>query len=387
MKKLLAMLLLVCIMLSGCAGFLDGSYVSVKPHQEENDQDSGGNANASTYTQLYRALELMVADGVETRVIYLSHYDQLVMKTDINKAVRLLRTDNPIAAYAVESITYEVGTSSGQPAVAVNVSYRHDRTQIRKIQNVYSEETAIEKIHDAMDSCADSIVLYMYQYQETDFVQLVEDYAESSPQTVMEVPRVSVNLYPDHGRERVVELKFQYQNSRDDLRSMQNEVRPVFDAAVLYVSGDGAQREKYSQLFSFLMERYDYQYETSITPAYSLLRHGVGDVKAFATVYAAMCNAAELECQIVTGTRWGEPWSWNMICDDGRYYHVDLLRCSSEGKFSVRSDNQMEGYVWDYSAFPECLPADPIPEETQPVETQPTEPETQPESVPEETVP
>ena len=44
------------------------------------------------------------------------------------------------------------------------------------------------------------------------------------------------------------------------------------------------------------MERYDYRIETSITPAYSLLRHGVGDSRAFAVVYAAMCQQAGLEC-------------------------------------------------------------------------------------------
>ena len=72
-------------------------------------------------------------------------------------------------------------------------------------------------------------------------------------------------------------------------------MKPVFESAVLYVSGDGAEKQKFSQLYAFLMERFDYKVETSITPAYSLLRHGVGDSRAFATVYAAMCRLAGLE--------------------------------------------------------------------------------------------
>ena len=135
---------------------------------------------------------------------------------------------------------------------------------------------------------------------------------------------------------------------------MQTQVRKVFDSAVLYVSGDGEDREKYAQLYSFLMERYDYKIETSITPSYSLLRHGVGDCKTFAVVYAAMCRLSGLECLVVSGTRAGEAWYWNIVRDGQRYFHVDLLRSAQVGKFVELTDGQMEGYVWDYSRFPEC---------------------------------
>ena len=82
----------------------------------------------------------------------------------------------------------------------------------------------------------------------------------------------------------------------------------------------------------------------------------MGDAKAFAVIYAAMCREAGLECLTVSGTRWGEPWYWNMIEDNGKYYHVDLLRCSQDELFYERTDEEMEGYVWDYSAFPKSEP-------------------------------
>ena len=165
-------------------------------------------------------------------------------------------------------------------------------------------------------------------------------------------------------------------------------MKPVFEAAELYVSGDGAERQKYSQLYGFLMERFDYTVETSITPAYSLLHHGVGDSRAFATVYAAMCRRAGMECLMVTGTRSGEPWVWNIIQVGGIYRHVDLLQCSVQGRFQEKTDAEMSGYVWDYSAYPECPvirlpePSDPTP--AQPRETAPAEAETTPATEPEE---
>ena len=120
------------------------------------------------------------------------------------------------------------------------------------------------------------------------------------------------------------------------------------------------------------MERFDYKQETSITPAYSLLRHGTGDSRAFAQIYAAMCRDSGLTCMSVTGTREGEPWTWNIILDGEAYYHVDLLRCSEIGKYQEWTDEEMEGYVWDYSAYPACS-GNPAASRETTAETVPTE--------------
>ena len=131
------------------------------------------------------------------------------------------------------------------------------------------------------------------------------------------------------------------------------------------------------------MERTDYQLETSITPAYSLLRHGVGDSKAFAMIYSAMCREAGLECRVVTGSRDGEPWVWNLICTDGVYYHVDLLRSLSAGRLQRMTEEDMRGYVWGYTAYPDAGPAYQE-EPTQPEQEVPTEEvqQVEPETVP-----
>ena len=54
-----------------------------------------------------------------------------------------------------------------------------------------------------------------------------------------------------------------------------------------------------------------------------------------------------------------------MCSSDLVYYHVDLLASSDAGSMIKCSDEEMSGYVWDYSAHPACgLP----PEETEPTE-------------------
>lgn len=408
MKRNILLLLLLCLLLSGCA-IPDGREVSITPHEMQRQPAQNDNISAENYLDLMEALAEMIASGSGERVIQISKFDPDSVDSAMEMAIRYAKEDFPIGAYAVKNIRYEIGTSGGEPALAVTITYNHSQTQIQRIRSVENVAGAEMAILSALEGYDPSIVLLVENYIETDIAQLVEDYALEHPQTIMETPQVTVSAYGT-GTRRVLEVDFTYQNSREDLRQMQEQVEPVFDAAKLYVSGDGAARQKFSQLYGFLMERFWYTVETSITPSYSLLRHGVGDSWAFATVYAAMCRSAELECMTITGSCDGQPRTWNLIRIGHRYFHLDLLRCRELGRYREFTDGEMDGYVWDYSAYPEAIdysrdddeeewadavliPTEPgptRPEHTEP-STEPTEPtkpeETTPPTVPEETEP
>lgn len=368
-KSMILLILALSLALGGCSW--GGNYVSVTPHRQQNSADQTGISLASDYPELLGALEEIISSGAESGVIHVPDYPKAALEIGMNAAARYARNTYPVGAYAVEDIQYELGTGSGMPAYAVTVTYRHSRSEIQRIRQLANMEEAREAVSEALRNHDAGIVMLVDRYHAVDFSQLVKDYAEQYPEYVMEIPQVSAGIYGT-GENRVVELAFTYQTSRDSLRQMQLQVDPVFDSAALYVSGNGEERQKFSQLYAFLMERFDYEYETSITPAYSLLRHGVGDSRAFATVYAAMCRGAELECLVVSGTRYGEPWTWNMVLDNGHYYHVDLIRCSDSGHFREMTDQDMSGYVWDYSAYPEC-PTAYVPPEQETEAADPTE--------------
>lgn len=355
-RKIVAITVLLAFLLSGCGSWMDGSYVSVKPHLEQNRQEAQQAVSASNYLELRNALSDLVESGAEQAVISVAGMEKDSLESNIDLATRYITGSHPIGAYAVEEIRCEAGTSSGQPAVAVSISYVHGRSEILRIKQTKNMNEASAVISIALDSHDTGVILRVEEYRETDFAQLVSDYAMDNPDSVMEMPQVTAMVYPDSGSDRVVELVFTYQTSRQTLRSMQSNVQPVFQSAELYVRGEASDSEKYSQLYSFLMTRYDYQINTSITPAYSLLRHGVGDSKAFATVYAAMCRRAGLSCQVVSGTKDGEARFWNIVCIDQVYYHVDLLTSSDAGGMKACADEEMTGYVWDYSAHPVCGP-------------------------------
>lgn len=351
MKRKLAMLLALCLLLGGCS-WRDGDYVSIKRHQTQLGGTQAGSLTASNYQQLRQVLTDLVEAGTENAVIHVPEYQQDLVEKGVETGVHYIRDLLPLGAYAVDDVSYELGTVGGQPAISVSISYLHGRSELRKVRQVENMTAAQELIAEVLNQCGDNLVLLVDYYSETDIAQLVEDYAEEHPNQVMEIPQVAVGLYPDSGSCRVVELKFTYQTSRDALRQMQTQVQRVFASAALYVSSDGEDAQKYAQFFTFLMERFDYKLETSITPSYSLLCHGVGDSEAFAAAFSAMCRNADLECRIVSGTRAGEAWFWNLIREGDVYYHVDLLQSKEAGELRKMTDDEMQGYVWDYSAYP-----------------------------------
>ncbi len=357
MKKCMALLCMICILLTGCSDLLDGRYVSVTPYVPPDTPDNNKILSVGTYDELVDTLLRTVENGQESALISVINYNQTLVDSDMGRAIRQIMARDPICAYAVSEITYDVGTSAGQPAVAISISYLHGRSEIRKIQRPMNWAQTERAMSSALDECSSGLVLYLKDYRETDFSQWVSQYATANPDKVMEHPTVTINVYPESGVERVVELKFSYQNTRDALEKMQESVTRTFSAAAILAGGEEGQMDKYRTIYSLLMMSLSQQFrqETSITPAYSLLEHGVGDSRAVATVYAAMCARAGLECLTVTGNdKDGEPWFWNIICCDGMYYHLNLLQCREQDAFLTAYDADMRdaGFVWDFNGYP-----------------------------------
>lgn len=355
MKRAVAFLVIlsvICCLLSGCDLWTAGDYLSISPHEPYQEVIKDTIVEVSSYPQLRSALSEIVSNCAESGLISIKSFSNATVDYYVNTAINFVKTSTALGAYAVEDITYELGVNRGISVVAFDIRYCHSRSEILGIQQVGSGDEMINAVTTALDQGEPYLALHTNNYESIDFIQFVQEYSSMHPDIVMEIPKVAAFLYPQRGSERIVELIFTYQTERDDLRKMQQRVAEVFTSAELYVKDTTQVKDIYSRLFSFLMERDEYTIETSITPAYSLLQHGVGDSRAFANVYAEMCRRAELDCSVVSGTRDAEPWCWNLVRYRGKYYHVDLLRCSESDEFIMNTDAEMLGYVWDYSAYP-----------------------------------
>ena len=352
MKKISLLLLsaLLCLALTGCDFWLQETYVSVKPYHVQAVDSEYEVIEADSYMDIRKALEGLVNDCVQSAVIAVPAVEEGTIDYYMSAASNYISRNSAIGAYAVDEISYDIGTNGGDLAIAVNISYHYSRNNILRLKRVADASAAVTEMETALQQYESEITLIISDYQETDFLQLAQDYVDANPQLCVEMPQVGVTLYPDTGKERVLVLNFTYWNSREVLRSMQDNVQEVFRQ--LKPVGDTVQ-QKAAGMYDFLMQQHEYKVETSITPSYSLLRYGIGDSKAFATIYAAMCRQIGLDCQVVYGARAGEAWHWNVVRDGGELYYVDILRCYQNGSFAMLQEGKMKGYVWDYSAFRE----------------------------------
>ena len=351
MKKLIVFVVVLCLLLTGCS-WLDGAYHSVTPHASDNSAHVQSGITVSSIAEIREALSSMVNNGSSGGTLYMQGIIHENVNAFMNAAIAQVKTNTALGAYAVDAINYESGTIGGREAVAVDITYLHFRPELMRIKRVRTMNNLKKLIENALVACDPSVVIMVSEYENVDIVQFAQDFTDRNSHQCMEVPQVTATIYPDSGKERIVEVSFTYENSREVLRNMQDTVTPIFTAAKMYVQGSEDAQQKCEQLYSFLMERFDYQIDTSITPTYSLLRHGVGDSKAFASVYSIMCRNSGIPCEVVLGTRDGEARYWNYLKIDDTYYHLDLLTSQALGGFTLFTSDMLEGYVWDYSQFP-----------------------------------
>lgn len=209
MKRFIAVLLAaVCLLISGCGSWMDGSYVSIKPHMSQKDDDGQDVEWISNGEQLYEAIRYMVNRGTSDDVFFIRDYSENAVSVDMVQARYKIMNSDPIGAYAVLDIQYEMGINGGQSTLAVSIEYSHQRSEILLIQKVWGTELARNAIVSALSQMDTELVFYVENYQATDFAQIVEDYAQENPDVVIEIPQVSVSVYPDKGESRVVELNF-----------------------------------------------------------------------------------------------------------------------------------------------------------------------------------
>lgn len=363
MKKIVPLLLAACLVLSGCGKWMTGSYVSVTLHQEHRQQALSDTMSVSTLVEVESALASLVDERLESGTIVLENYDMDQADADLAAATAYILERYPMGAYAVSNLEC---TRNPEPTVVnITVEYRISKQQMDRVEQLNSEARVKTRLQALLADLGSSMTFQVKNLGDVDFSQWIQDYADENPNQVMTIPRLTLVYYPERGEEQIVELSLDYDYSREDMRSYQDLVQAEYRQAVRQVKRESDPLEKYNALFRFMEDRPDKRFESSVTPAYSLLHDNVGDSKAYALNFAAIGRLAELEIYTVVGSLYGEVHHWNICAIDDTYFHIDPYQLIRDGaEFTMRYDDEMEGYVWDYDAYPSCV---------QP--TEPTEPE------------
>lgn len=353
--KLICLLLAICLPLSGCAAMLDRQYASVTPHSAAPTSDGDPSIlRVERYQELVNALVYLVSLGRESGTVRL-YLDADSVESSLEEACLEVVQKDPLGAYAVDFITYTLTPSVSCYQADLQISYRRTADQIASIVSATGATAIRGALKTALSQFSQEVVLRIHYFvEDEDYIrELVEEAFYASPLTAVDLPDAAVSIYPDSGRQRIVEVLLSYHAPKSVLQARSDALgEKVKELTSMLWLRTGDQRLLAAA--GQIMAQGGYQPELGGT-AYHALLGGGADSAGLALALALLCQELDLPCQVVRGTLGEQTHCWNIVQTETGYQHLDLSQypVSSDSFFS---DQEMEalGYVWDTGSTPPC---------------------------------
>lgn len=328
-KRILALAVAGCLLLSGCKAMLERSYSAVTPHADRpTTAEDPSVLRVENYRELVSAVLYLVSEGEEEGVIQLHNYDG-EEESDLTAACLEVATQDPLGAYAVDYIKHELSRVVSYYEATLAIRYRRSEEQRKSIVSVNGDQAIREALLAALEDISTEAVLRVpYFFGGEDAIKnLLREAYYAHPALALELPEAQVNLYPDSGRERIVEIGLTYSEEAEALREKREEL--AYQVARLLSEREQPAGEKAAKLA--LEKLWDggeavYDPEGGST-AYAALVEGKADSEGLALGYALLCQEVGISCTVREGERDGERWFWNMVeLSSGETLYIDPSR-------------------------------------------------------------
>ena len=355
-KRILALALIFCLTLTGCASMLERDYVVVSPYQPVSNLSGASSAlRVESYQELVNAILYLVTMGEEQGVLNLYNYTQDV-EADLTRACLEVIQEDPLGAYSVEYISHDYSLIVSYYEVNLQITYRRSREQVLSITSVTGSGAIRRVIGNSLKDYSPEMVLRVNYFTESeDYIQtLVRQAYYDSPSTALGMPKTEVNIYPNSGSQRIVEILLTYPESSETLRQRSQQLT---DLALTLVTGDSTTQSLYDSI----------AIDLAVSPGsgknstYDALVKKESDSEGAALAYQFLCDRAGIECYLVSGYRNGSTHFWNIVLNEnGEYRHMDLA-----AGLSGLTDEELTShgtYMWDSEEFPACSAPPPVDE-------------------------
>lgn len=354
---LLALVLLACC--AGCAMF-EKEYRYAEPFVGSLDGNTGDATEVRNYNMLKAAILDMINSRQETAEFRFSNYNGAV--SDDLAAVSLeIKSQNPLGAYAVDTLSYDTSRIVSYYIAEVNISYKRSAEQIKSIRSVNSVNELKTYLHDEilMKSLPVATIRpYVSKMDAAALEKLLERICLEDPVGIPLPVTEQIEGFPKEGSSSIFEIRLSYklpatvrsslsQQISGQIRQMTEEAlpqRPEQQALVL--------AERLSESLTEPLGEYS-------GTAYGALVHHGADSRGIALAYSALCRASGIECTVVKGSIGAmgtEEHYWNIIGIDDAYYHVDVSQfIFAPGYAFLISDDDLWGtYIWNTEDYPVC---------------------------------
>lgn len=217
MKTRLRLLLLLCTMalsLTGCGSLLERSYASVTPHtQFQDEEENAAILRAETYQGLVSALLHLVEQGAESGIVRLYQYSSVTGSAtgDVDQACLEVTQEDPLGAYAVDYIKYDVQPTAAYYQVEVKLAYTIPTEELKQVISVTASTAVVRELEELLPSKPQKVVFRISYFSQEDSIETIrqavrEAYAaQTKPLPALE--DIHITLYPDSGQQRLAEIK------------------------------------------------------------------------------------------------------------------------------------------------------------------------------------
>ncbi len=360
MKKqtLISALLSGSLLLTGCSSMLSRSYSSVTTHSAtptvESDQLT---IRVENYQDLVDALLYFVNQGRETGTIRLYNYPYDVEK-DLASACLEVALEEPMGAYALENIRYDVTPIVSCYEAVVEMSYCRTQKQISAVIPATGAAAIRGELGHALSAFQKESVLRISYFDAQDgegyLRNLLWEAYLSRPNTALGFPQASIAFYPENGRHRIAEILLEYPQDDQELQRQKAQLVQLagqLSAPLADLSGD----EVLLAIRKTILDTTSYAPDGGQTAYHALSEHSANSLGLSLSV-ALLCQELDLSCQLVEGRRDGTTHYWTVLSTQDGYRHLDLSQALTGSESPFRSDRYMaeHGYQWDNASMPLC---------------------------------
>lgn len=376
-KRLLAVLTALSLLLTGCASLLEQEYVDVTPHNAiPTAEGDPSTLRAENYQELVNALLYLVTSGKESGKVrlYLNSED---IDADLEAACLEVVQEDPLAAYCVDYIKYSVQPVVTYADADVQIVYRRTQEQIASISAVTGVTAIRSELVEALNTSATELVLRISYFDgDEQFIHtLCRQAYYANPASALDLPDIAVSIYPDSGRQRIIEMALTYHLEPTELENQRAALQHAISLFLMNLTPEEGET-RLAALIRVLSEQCAYDPEGGSTAYHALLAHSANS-EGMALAMAALCNELDIPCRIVSGTRDNVHHVWNLISRDEGWYHLDLTQLQTESPDGeeplalFRTDLELTeaGYVWDTQFFPQSVSLQPPAEADSPAES------------------
>ncbi len=350
--RILALILALCLLLTGCSALLDRPYSVVEPHTEHTVAgEDPSTLKAGSYPELLNAVLYLVSQCMEEGRIQLSDYSGEV-QADLSRACLEVAKDDPLGAYAVDFIKSDYTRVLTTYEANIYITYRRTPEQVRALVNVTGTTAIRQEVGDALSLFQPELTLRVGYFTGgvESIAALVRQAYYDTPAAALGMPEVEVALYPETGTQRIVEILLTYPRDPEALRRESADLTAAAEAALLPIqSRQYSARRRMDLLLELLpgvvrVNAAPREDGTLRSTAWDALLGDGADSEGLALAFCLLCGMLDLECSVTEGTLEGEPRFWNTVVTGGEEYQLDLAR----GEYFLQSSEEFAalGYAW-----------------------------------------